>query len=110
MTRTHVGIEQARKTLGDLVTAVQQGADIVITRNGKPVVRLAKFQEPDMTIKLHDDVDDQDLTITVTGDTIRQIFTVDGTVTDDSIVYAGDDAQERAEQIADDYRTEGWRG
>lgn len=41
MSRHHVGIEQARKTLGDLVTAVQQGADIVLTRNGKPVARIA---------------------------------------------------------------------
>lgn len=45
MNSNHVGIEEARKRLGDLVTAAQQGADIVITRNGKPAVRLVVVQE-----------------------------------------------------------------
>jgi prevent-host-death family protein len=47
MTRDY-GIEEARKRLGDLVTAVQQGADVVITRNGKPAVRLVRLQEDTM--------------------------------------------------------------
>lgn len=40
-----VGIEEARKRLGDLVTAVQQGADIILTRNGKPAARLTAYNE-----------------------------------------------------------------
>lgn len=42
-----IGIEEARKQLGDLVTAVQQGADITITRNGKPAARLVRYQPED---------------------------------------------------------------
>lgn len=40
MSSKNVGIEEARRTLGDLVTAAQQGADIVLTRNGKPAARI----------------------------------------------------------------------
>lgn len=50
MSRKEVGIETARKVLGDLVTQVQQGADVVITRNGKPVVRFVNYVEQMVTI------------------------------------------------------------
>ena len=41
-----VGIEQARKTLGDLANEVRfTGNDIVLTRNGKPVARIAPLEE-----------------------------------------------------------------
>jgi prevent-host-death family protein len=53
MSSQHVGIETARKTLGDLVTAAQQGADIVLTRNGKPAARLIAYREPAMTIEIY---------------------------------------------------------
>lgn len=45
MSSKEVGIEEARKRLGDLVTAAQQGTDIVLTRNGKPAARIARHQE-----------------------------------------------------------------
>jgi prevent-host-death family protein len=45
MSRENIGIEDARKTLGDLVTAVQQGDEFVITRNGKPAARIVSYQE-----------------------------------------------------------------
>lgn len=45
MAARHIGIEDARKTLGDLVTAVQQGADVVLTRNGKPAARIVRYEE-----------------------------------------------------------------
>lgn len=48
MSSEYIGIEDARKRLGDLVTAAQQGADIVLTRNGRPVARLAAYQEDRM--------------------------------------------------------------
>lgn len=41
----HIGIEDARKVLGDLVTAAQQGADVILTRNRRPVARIARYQE-----------------------------------------------------------------
>jgi prevent-host-death family protein len=45
MSSDNVGIEQARKTLGDLVTQVQQtGTAITLTRNGKPAVRIAPLE------------------------------------------------------------------
>ena len=50
MSSKEVGIEQARKTLGDLVTAVQQGADIVLTRNGKPAARIVRYAEETATM------------------------------------------------------------
>lgn len=40
MSSKNIGIEEARKTLGDLVTSVQQGANIILTRNGKPAARI----------------------------------------------------------------------
>ncbi len=49
MSRKDVSIEEARATLGDLITAAQQGADIVITRHRKPAARLIAYQEDAMT-------------------------------------------------------------
>lgn len=44
MTSKQVGIEDARRRLGDLITAAQQGTDIILTRNGKPAARLVAYQ------------------------------------------------------------------
>jgi prevent-host-death family protein len=44
----HIGIEDARKTLGDLVTAARYGHTTVITRNGKPAARIVPIEEPAM--------------------------------------------------------------
>lgn len=52
MTSRYVGIEEGRKTLGDLVTAAQQGADIILTRNGRPAARLTRYQEDPVTTLL----------------------------------------------------------
>ncbi|MDG4784368.1 type II toxin-antitoxin system prevent-host-death family antitoxin [Micromonospora sp. WMMD1102] len=49
MSSREIGIEDARKRLGDIVTAVQQGADIVLTRNGKPAARIVPIKEQTMT-------------------------------------------------------------
>ena len=49
MSSQNIGIEEARGKLGDLVTAVQQGADIILTRNGKPAARIIRYQEDTMT-------------------------------------------------------------
>lgn len=48
MTSKHYGIEDARKILGDLITAAQQGTDIIITRNRRPVARITAYQEDTM--------------------------------------------------------------
>lgn len=45
VSRRSIGIKQARPILGDLVTAVQQGAEVVLTRNGRPAARLIRFEE-----------------------------------------------------------------
>jgi prevent-host-death family protein len=62
VSRKYVGIEEARGILGDLVTAAQQGADIIITRNRRPAARLVAYQEDTMTI-----IDDQTHQEIVTG-------------------------------------------
>lgn len=50
MSSQYIGIEDARKVLGDLVTAAQQGADIILTRNRRPVARLTRYQEDTVTM------------------------------------------------------------
>ena len=45
MSSQHIGIEEARGRLGDLVTAAQQGTDIILTRNRRPVARITRYQE-----------------------------------------------------------------
>lgn len=45
MSSKDVGIEEARKRLGDLVTAVQQGTDVTLTRNGKPAASIVRHRE-----------------------------------------------------------------
>jgi prevent-host-death family protein len=45
MNSENVGIEEARKRLGDYVTAAQQGAIITITRNGKPAATITAYEE-----------------------------------------------------------------
>lgn len=42
------GINQARPILGDLVTAAQQGTDIILTRNGRPAARITAYVEDTM--------------------------------------------------------------
>lgn len=43
---SHVGIEQARKVLGDLVNEVRySGRSITLTRKGRPVARIAPLEE-----------------------------------------------------------------
>lgn len=53
MSSQHIGIEDARKNLGPLVTAIQCGdGDVVLTRNGKPAARIVRYQEdPVATLK-----------------------------------------------------------
>lgn len=45
MSSKFIGIEDARKDLGNLITQVQQGTDVVLTRNGRPTARLVRYQE-----------------------------------------------------------------
>lgn len=64
----HVGMHEAKTTLSKLVARAQAGEEIVITRHGKPVVRLAPVVEPSRfaasygfmagRIRLADDFDD----------------------------------------------------
>jgi prevent-host-death family protein len=44
----HIGINEARPILGDLATAVEQGATVILTRRGRPVARLTRYQETTM--------------------------------------------------------------
>ncbi|TFI30180.1 type II toxin-antitoxin system prevent-host-death family antitoxin [Streptomyces sp. 4R-3d] len=47
MSSKEVGIEDARKTLGDLANEVRYtGASVILTRNGKPVARIAPLEPP----------------------------------------------------------------
>jgi prevent-host-death family protein len=41
----HIGIEDARKSLGDLIAQAQVGDDIVLTRHGKPAARIVAIKE-----------------------------------------------------------------
>lgn len=50
MNRKNIGIEDARKSLGGLVTAAQQGTDIILTRNGKPAARIIRYIEETFTV------------------------------------------------------------
>jgi antitoxin (DNA-binding transcriptional repressor) of toxin-antitoxin stability system len=45
MSSRDVGIEDARKVLGDLATEAAQGTDIILTRNRRPVARISRYQE-----------------------------------------------------------------
>lgn len=49
MSSKFIGIKEARPVLGDLVTATQQGTDVVLTRNGKPAARIVRYEESAMT-------------------------------------------------------------
>ncbi|MFE9382401.1 type II toxin-antitoxin system Phd/YefM family antitoxin [Streptomyces sp. NPDC007025] len=46
MSSKKVGIEEARKTLGDLVNEVRYtGAVVTLTRHGKPVARITPVED-----------------------------------------------------------------
>lgn len=88
MTSKNVGIEEARGKLGDLVTAAQQGTNIIITRNGRPAARLVAYREDSMTAPIDDQVHQEIVTGTeaaalraagIDADSI--VETPDGTVT-----------------------------
>jgi len=44
----HIGIEDARKQLGQLVDEARSGTRIVLTRHGRPVARITPVEEPSM--------------------------------------------------------------
>lgn len=78
---TAYGIEEARKRLGDLVTAAQYGRTTTITRNGKPAARIVPIGEAIMD----------------TQDMIEQVNTTLGDAADDF------DAAAIVEEIGDTY-------
>lgn len=54
MSSKHIGIEDARKALGPLVDEARSGAEIVLTRHGRPIARIVPIEEPPMpTIAEH---------------------------------------------------------
>lgn len=56
MASKRVGIEQARKVLGDLVNEIRFspfGTDVILTRNGSPVARIAPLMESIATLRAH---------------------------------------------------------
>lgn len=55
MTSEQIGINEARPILGDLITRVQQGADVVLTRNGNPAARLIRYQEEAMLMPVEEE-------------------------------------------------------
>jgi Phd_YefM. len=59
VSRKQYGIEDARKILGDLVTAAQQGTDIILTRHRRPVARITRYQEDTMTTTTIINIGDQ---------------------------------------------------
>ncbi len=52
MSSENIGVEEARKILGDLVTKAEQGTDIILTRRGRPAARLTRYQEDTMAVDL----------------------------------------------------------
>lgn len=46
MTSKQIGIDDARKTLGHLVEDAIDGAEIVLTRHGRPIARIVPIEEP----------------------------------------------------------------
>lgn len=48
MSSENIGVEEARKVLGDLVTKAEQGTDIILTRRGRPAARLTRYLEDTM--------------------------------------------------------------
>ncbi|ROO51094.1 prevent-host-death family protein [Micromonospora sp. Llam0] len=45
MSSKQIGIEDARKRLGDLIDAAQQGETVILTRHGKPAARLTAYHQ-----------------------------------------------------------------
>ncbi len=43
---THVGLFEAKTHLSKLLDRVEAGEEIVVTRHGKPVAKLSKFDDP----------------------------------------------------------------
>jgi prevent-host-death family protein len=45
MSSREIGLREARAQLGELVTAAQYGHTTIITRNGKPIARIAPLED-----------------------------------------------------------------
>ena len=43
---TQMNVAEAKAKLSELISAAEQGADVVIARGGKPVVRLVPIEAP----------------------------------------------------------------
>lgn len=74
MSSENIGVEEARKVLGDLVTKAEQGTDIILTRRGRPAARLTRYQEDtvitivELTERFGLPVDEQSAVASWTGD------------------------------------------
>ncbi|MGW1015561.1 type II toxin-antitoxin system prevent-host-death family antitoxin [Streptomyces niveus] len=91
MSSKEVGIEDARKTLGDLANEVRYtGTSVILTRNGKQVARIAPL-EPAMAITVG-------TRVTVPEYSVPEDWTRQGEVTeatDDTVVVKLDDGHKQ---------------
>src|SRR5262245_57021693 len=89
MSSEETTIEQARAKLGDLVIAAMNGQPTTITRYGRPAAMLVPYaEEPAVTTTYTRTTDEGTETTEVIrdGEQVREVYTVDGEVCDDSIV------------------------
>lgn len=73
MSTKKIGIEEARKNLGELVAEAERGTEILLTRRGRPVARITAYQE--------DPMPDTDLLAPISDETRAAIASVvEGTI------------------------------
>jgi antitoxin (DNA-binding transcriptional repressor) of toxin-antitoxin stability system len=111
-----IGVEEARKTLGNLVDdAAIEGAVTYLTRRGRryaAIVPLDRIKETAMPARVYIRETDEGTEVTKVFQSvneIREVFEVDGEIVDDSIVYADSDPDEYLRRRDMELRGEGYR-
>jgi antitoxin (DNA-binding transcriptional repressor) of toxin-antitoxin stability system len=92
-----IGVEEARKTLGSLVDdAALEGAVTYLTRRGRryaaivPLDRIKETAVTETTYTRTTDEGTEAVKVIRDGEEVREIYTVDGDVCDDSVVCSDD--------------------
>lgn len=104
MSSKEIGIEQARKVLGDLANEVRYtGADIILTRKGKPIARIAPLEGTVNTYTYAIECSDDE--------TVWQAVESGTETTDDDIEEFGDAVLDNwlTDRANDGVSTSGWR-
>jgi antitoxin (DNA-binding transcriptional repressor) of toxin-antitoxin stability system len=109
MTTKRIKSNEVRRDWADVLQFVRTGGTVVVEHYNRPVATISPYEEPAMTTtyKLTTDEGIETVEIIRNGEEVREIYTVDGDVCDNSIT-CDSDADEYLRRRDIELRSEGY--